>query len=700
MTSGFESLHPAIQHHIVNSLGWRALRPLQETAIAPILGGEHALLIAPTAGGKTEAAIFPLLSRMLSEDWRGLSVLYVCPIKALLNNLEPRLAHYAGLVGRRVGLWHGDVGQAARRRMQEEPPDLLLTTPESLEAMLIFRREERDALFSRLRCVVVDELHAFAGDFRGWHLLAVTERLVKVAGRDLQRLGLSATLGNPERLLTWLAGSSPAPRRVIAPPAPPGPAPDVCLDYVGSLQNAAVVISRLHRDEKRLVFCDSRSRVEQLAAGLRDLGVRTFVSHSSLSLEERRQAEAAFQQAQDCVIVATSTLELGIDVGDLDRVVQIDAPSTVASFLQRLGRTGRRSGTSRNCLFLATTENAFLQAAGLLRLWSEGYVEAVEPPTDPLHLFAQQLLALALQEGTIGRHTWRDWLGPFVAAAGLVDGDLEATLGYMVEHGLLFEEHGLLSIGDAGAESFGRKNFLELCSIFSSPPLFKVLHGRTELGYVHETTFQVKDGQQAVLLLAGRSWALRSLDWRRKTAYVEPSDVQGRSRWEGSVRALHFDLCRAIRRVLSDGVVPVTLTQRAQERLQEVRDELTWLQTEGTALVRDGVELLWWTFAGRLANQTLAHHLGALSDTPTRATNHYVRLQSSCEVDALRQALDDLRGRVETLAPDVAADALTGLKFSACLPPTLATRLVSRRISDPAAVARVLAEPLRVVTVS
>jgi ATP-dependent Lhr-like helicase len=151
--------------------------------------------------------------------------------------------------------------------------------------MLIFRREERDALFSKVRCLVVDELHAFAGDFRGWHLLAVTERLVKVTGHDLQRLGLSATLGNPEHLLGWLAGSSPAPRRVIAPPAPPGPPPDLCLDYVGGLQNAAVVISRLHRGEKRLVFCDSRSRVEQLAGVRR----RRVVAAASIVAGAARQ---------------------------------------------------------------------------------------------------------------------------------------------------------------------------------------------------------------------------------------------------------------------------------------------------------------------------------------------------------------------------------------------------------------------------
>lgn len=127
----FENLHPALRYHVVNTLGWPDLRPTQRDAIRPILAGENVLLLAPTAGGKTEAAFLPLLSRIASEGWRGLSALYVCPLKALLNNLEPRLQRYASFVGLRVGLWHGDVGEAARRRMLRDPPEILLTTPES-----------------------------------------------------------------------------------------------------------------------------------------------------------------------------------------------------------------------------------------------------------------------------------------------------------------------------------------------------------------------------------------------------------------------------------------------------------------------------------------------------------------------------------------------------------------------------------------
>jgi ATP-dependent Lhr-like helicase len=161
-------LHPALLHHVVNTLGWPRLRPLQEAAVGPILRGEDALLLAPTAGGKTEAASFPILTRSANEGWRGLSVLYVCPLRALLNNLEPRLQTYASWLGRTAELWHGDTTQGRRQSILKNPPDLLLTTPESLEAMLVSTKVNPREHFANVRAIVVDEVHAFAGDDRGW----------------------------------------------------------------------------------------------------------------------------------------------------------------------------------------------------------------------------------------------------------------------------------------------------------------------------------------------------------------------------------------------------------------------------------------------------------------------------------------------------------------------------------------------------
>jgi ATP-dependent Lhr-like helicase len=694
VSGGFDALHPIVQHHIVNSLGWRELRPLQEEAIAPILDGEHVLALAPTAGGKTEAAIFPILTQILSEPRPGLSTLYLCPLRALLNNLHVRLEQYASFVGLRVGLWHGDIGAAVRRRILEDPPEILLTTPESLEAMLLSTKTDHRVVFRNLRMVVIDEVHAFGGDDRGWHMLGVLERLSAVAGRDLQRIGLSATVGDPDRLLSWLVGGSTAPRQVVAPDAGTSTSvPDITIDHVGNTANAAIVISRLHAGEKRLVFVDSRSGVESLAAELRSRDVTTFVSHASLSVDERRRAEQAFAEARDCVIVSTSTLELGIDVGDLDRVIQIDSPATVASFLQRLGRTGRRAGSTRNMLFLTTGDGLpLLQAAGLMQLWSTGYVEPVEAPSLPLHLLAHQLLAFAIQEGRIGRNLWQDVLGRLPAYADAIEsGDADQIVEHLVNSGMLVDDGGMLSIGPEGERSYGFRHFMELTSVFTSPPTFVVRHGANELGHLDPTALLTNDRSYATVLLAGRSWKITSIDWDRKFAWVEPSDQAGRSRWFGAGRSLSAELCDAMRTVAS-GIDPagVTLTERARAGLTEARSEFRFAQPGRTSVVIESTRARWWTWAGQRANASLADALGDLA--ASRGDDLSIGL------DPLTASKAVVKEKLSSLHPDtlptpsIAADFAENMKFSDCLPGPLATEVARQRLIDPAGVERVLGE--------
>jgi ATP-dependent helicase Lhr and Lhr-like helicase len=693
----FDRLHPALQHHIVNSLGWHDLRPFQQAVIDPVLAGRHLLILAPTAGGKTEGAFFPVLSRMLTEDWRGLSVLYVCPIKALLNNLDARLARYCTLVGRRSGLWHGDIPAGQKNAILRDPPECLLTTPESLEVMLVSSHIDR-SLFASLRVVIVDEVHAFAGDDRGWHLLGVLSRIERLCGREFQRIGLSATVGNPEDLLEWLAGTCQGERQVCHPPEAAAATAEVKLDHVGSLHNAAVVISRLHRGEKRLVFVDSRAGAEQLGRELRSLEVATFVTHSSLSQEERRQAEEAFAGRDNCVIVATSVLELGIDVGDLHRVIQIDAPATVSSFLQRMGRTGRRAGTSRNCLFLATSDDALLRAAGLIELWSSSFVEPVLPPPEPYHILAQQLMALLLQERGVGRRDWRAWLDRVSAFVRMPGERIDEVVAWMLGEGILFEEEGLLWFGRKGEEEFGRKNFLELFSVFTSPPLFVVRHGRQELGFVDQTTFLSRREGPRVLLLGGRAWGVTHLDWGRRIAHVAPTDETGRSRWRGTGPTLGFPLCQAMRLLLAGEETSPLWSRRAQERLAELRDEYSFVHAEGpTLLSRPPSGAEWWTFAGTRANATLAGELSRLCGGRVDHDALAITLEKTEGLPAIERALQELNSRDPALmTPRVDEAALGGLKFSSCLPRELALQTLASRLRDAPAIQAVFSQPLRV----
>lgn len=682
MTTG---LHPVVEYHVVNSLGWTDLRPLQRLSIEPVAAGDDCLLIAPTAGGKTEAAFFPLLSRMAEEDWSGLSVLYVTPLRALLNNLHPRLSSYAAWLGRTVELWHGDVGDSARRRILVDRPDVLLTTPESLESMLVSRRVDHRALFAQVRAIVIDELHAFASDDRGWHLLAVLERIQRLAGHPIQRVGLSATVGNPDEMLRWMQGTfaGSRPGLVVSEPAAAQRA-DVTLDYVGSVENAAEVISRLHAGEKRLVFCEARRKAEELAFELRQRSVTTFVSHSSLSADERRRSERAFAEARDCVIVATSTLELGVDIGDLDRVIQLDAPRTVASFLQRLGRTGRRAGTVRNTLFLATEPPPLLRAAGLLLLWHRGWVEPITPPPSPRHIAAQQLLALALQEGRFGATSWRDWWGDLAVMDGA-----EEVLAYLRSAGFLADDDGLLFIGPEAERQFGRRYFMDLLASFTSAWEMRVVAGVREIGTVSPLAITGGRQDERRLLLAGHAWLIESVDWERHEILVSEQPIRGKIRWPAEPVAESFALARAQRDVLLGATPDVTMSKRATARLDSVREELAeTVSRDGLVVQRGKTATRLWTWAGWRANETLVAALSV-----DAASDNY-------EVSLPAHFLSaDLRGADLCSAyPYVSPQAVDGLKFSAALPRRVATATLAERNRDADGAAAIASAPLVVAT--
>lgn len=665
----FDKLHPAMQYHVVNSLGWSTLRPTQLAAIEPIHAGANCLLLAPTAGGKTEAAIIPMLSRMLTEAWPATSVLYICPIKALLNNLEPRLSYYAGLVGRRVEVWHGDVSQSRKQRALKDAPDLLLTTPESIEAMLISARIDRQNWFGNLQTVIVDELHALAADDRGWHLRSVLHRLDQYLKRPLQRVGLSATVSNPQELLEWFA---PRGERIVVGSASVSTDADVTIDHVSSLENAATVITRLHQGQKRLVFCDSRSSAEQLSSMLRGRGVRTFVSHASLSAAERKQAEAAFSEEKDCVIVATSTLELGIDVGDLDKVIQIDAPSTVSSFLQRMGRTGRRGDSERNCLFLTTNDNAFLLALGIAQRWSEAWVEAARPPAAPWSIVAQQAMASVLEHGELPAHGLRDLLSG--AFPELAPGKIQLLIENLVSSEFLIRGEDLVSVGPRMEREFGRGHYRELLASFTGSMLLTGRHGSAEVGFIDPTALS-GDKRDQLILLAGRSWQITGIEWAKKTVWLEPAKEGGKARWMGSARSLSGDVCHGIRSVLATGPsAAFTLSMRARDALNFLQDEMKI--SAGTSFIvsrRSDASNRTLTFAGTRFNRTIARR----ASTPGNKIKF-----DALGVQAMPAMFEHSGSAFAELNADELAIFSEAIKFAACLPPSLLAKSIQSRFFD------------------
>jgi ATP-dependent Lhr-like helicase len=562
-----------------------------------------------------------------------------------------------------------------------------MTTPESLEVMLISSKVPSRAMFAHLQAVVIDEIHAFAGDDRGAHLTALLERLSRFCGRDIQRIGLSATVGNPEEILSWLRGTSRRPGRLIDPPRPTASS-EVALDFVGSLPNAAKVIAGLHQGGKRLVFVDSRRRVEQLGEHLGSLGVQTFLTHSSLSADERHQAEQAFETGSNCVIVATSTLELGIDVGDLDAVIQVDAPPAVASFLQRMGRTGRRSGARQNATILCTTGEELAIAAALLRLWKSGFIEPVEPERRAFHVLAQQLMALTLQEGGVPIADWWSWVSGAEAFRETSEDDRAQLLAHMLSEQILHLADGRLSLGELGERVYGRKNFEALYAVFEAPPLLKVLWGPDEIGSV-DAFFMQSMPEGAAFYLAGKPWQVKYLDWNRAQCHVIPAGAGKHLNWLGRPRFLARVLAQAVRQLILDATEDAWWTRRTREELHAFRQSQSFCADEELPVLAFSDRIEWHTFLGGQTNALLARVLeGSLGEFVT-ADNFKLTFKDSAAKSeiAVRQSIASLRseGRPSLVDALPFLDVLARgrlSKFQPCLPEHLERLFLASRLIE------------------
>jgi ATP-dependent Lhr-like helicase len=682
-----DRLHPHLVHAIVHEVGWRSLRPVQELTIDAVLDGANAVVLAPTAGGKTEASIFPVLSWILAETPPPVAALYVCPIRALLNNQEQRIGAYARMVGLSVFKWHGDVSDARKKSFRASPSHILMTTPESLEVMMISERTDARAVLAGLQTVIIDEVHAFAGDDRGAHLAALLERLVQLVGRDLQRIGLSATVGNPQVIGQWMQGSSARPFRLVDPPREPV-VRELAIDSCPDVEEAAFGVARLGRGKKSLVFVESRARAEKVAHALAGSGVEVFIHHSSVSRAEREQAELQFAEGRNTAIVCTSTMELGIDVGDLDQVVQLDAPATVASFLQRLGRTGRRPGMRANCTFFCVTPEAVLQAVAMVRLAAAGWVEDVRPAEHAVHVLAHQVMALALQEGGISRHQVLDWVRDAYPFSGVGGEELQELIETMLSRQILYEADGLLSLGARGETLYGRKNFFELYAVFSSPPVLRVMRGRDEVGYIQAGFVQGHDPRTGPLCfrLGGRPWQVEHIDWGKGTMRVAPAAAGRVPSWFGPPGVLSFAICQAMRdALLTDDVGGARLSAAAAAELAALRDGYAGLLDGSLAPVESsGGTIQWHTFAGGGINRVLAAGLEDLTRRKWIAGNLTLRSTEAGLADA-NDALAKLgHMRWEALAAGKAHAMVRGAisKFQPCLPAAAEDRLLAEKLLD------------------
>jgi ATP-dependent Lhr-like helicase len=702
--SAFFRLSSRLQDGIAHRLGWSSLRPVQEQTIDAILDGRNCVVLAPTAGGKTEAAFFPILDVVYRERPEPVCVLYVSPIRALLNNQEPRLMQLAGLVGTSAFKWHGDVGQADRNRFLADPAHLLMTTPESLEVMLISPKIDTARLFAGLRFVVIDEIHSFAAGDRGAHLMAVLERLARYTAFDVQRIGLSATVGDPETIGLWMQGSSQRASVVIDPPREPITRL-IRVDSYDDEEQLSQRVAPLAQGRKTLFFVEGRRFAEGVKQALSEVTSLSYVHHSSVGRELREEAEQSFTygHGSQC-IVCTSTMELGIDVGDLDAVMQLDAPATVSSFMQRLGRTGRRPGSQAEINFFCNDDMALLRAVALINLARRGWIENVSPSQYAIHVLAHQALAQALQfYGVRYDQVWEvaQKAKPFVRVS---EDECRHLLDHMVQADILHAADGLMVLGTEGEKRYGRRNFLDLYSVFETPEEVRVITTDRRVIGTLQTWFvqQVGEGGGFIFILAGRAWQVQHLDLEHAEMIVSPAPRGAIPRWGGGGPLLGREIAQEMRSsLLADDGYPF-LTECAQARLNAMRHQ--WRELLGTNALpirQEGREWTLYTFAGDRTNILLGRALALVLDCQVSGDSLTVTVKTPSEEPIgegdIRKALETIRQpgffseeRVMTLVQALPRGRFS--KFQPLLPPDLEARFLAERLFDVAGLQEFLRE--------
>src|SRR5436309_2330411 len=447
MSSNIFDLLPRPLAEAVKERGFPRPTEAQEKAIPPILEGKNVLLISPTASGKTESAILPIFTRFLNEADRGsgIKIIYITPLRALNRDLLDRLRWWGEKIDLKVGVRHGDTEIKERTSQSRSPPDLLITTPETLQAILpgrILRRHLRD-----IRFVIIDEVHELAEDKRGSQLAIALERLRWVAQRDFQMVGLSATIGSPDVVGKFLVGEGrpveivhiPVARRMkleIVSPEPTGE--DVRL--AGKLFTHPDVAARLRimkgmiNDHKSvLLFTNTRAIAEVLASRFKvwDVDFPVSIHHGSLAKLSRITAERALKDGEIKGLVATSSLELGIDVGRIDYVIQYMSPHQVTRLIQRVGRSGHSVGKMADGIIITTDSDDTLEAMVVARRARDENLEDVTVPEKPLDALCHQIARLLIQNRKWYYSELLDILKRAYPYRNLTEEDIASVTNYM-----------------------------------------------------------------------------------------------------------------------------------------------------------------------------------------------------------------------------------------------------------------------------
>ena len=605
MSDAYNRLAPFIQEYIYNH-NWTELRPVQAAACKVIFDTDaHLLVAAGTASGKTEAAFLPVLTHLYENPSKTVGAIYIGPIKALINDQFERLNDLLREADIPVYHWHGDVPQTRKKQLLKNPSGILQITPESFESLLINKHEDIIRLFGDVRFVVIDEIHAFMGTERGCQILCQLERLANLTKNQHRRIGLSATLGDYSLAEDWLASGTD--RSVITPKIEAAKRQiKLALEhfYVPEKADAEITdcdkyIFNLSQSRKCLIFANNKSQTESVIASLRQIAASErqpdiyHVHHGSISASLRQIAEKAMREPnQPAVTAATLTLEVGVDIGYLQRVIQLESPSSVASFLQRLGRTGRR-GEPADMRFVCPEKQPpleaplpkqipwqLLQSIATIQLYLEDkWIEPIEPIKYPFSLLYHQTMSILAATKEISPSALAQKVFNLSSFQYISQEDYKLLLRYLVSIDHINKtESGKLILGLAGEKIVKRFQFY---AVFPETIEFSVKHDSTDIGTI---VIVPKVGSQ--FGLAGKTWEVLDVDFSKKTIFVKQVEGKAGIFWRGGTGTIHSKILERMRRVLLEDVEYAYLQTNAKIRLQEARQLASDFELEKRNIIK------------------------------------------------------------------------------------------------------------------
>ncbi|MBH8574173.1 DEAD/DEAH box helicase [Nostocaceae cyanobacterium CENA369] len=591
MSDAFNRLAPFIQEYIY-AHNWTELRAVQIAACKVIFDTDaHLLIAAATAAGKTEAAFLPVLTQLYENPANTIGALYIGPIKALINDQFERLNDLLKSADIPVYHWHGDVAQSRKNQLLKNPQGILQITPESLESLLINRNSELMRLFGDLRFIIIDEIHAFIGSERGCQIICQLQRLTKLTQTQPRRIGLSATLGDYSLAEDWLRSGTEKP--VITPKIDAGKRQvKLAVEHFylkNEIDESEVTayekyIFNLSKSRKCLIFANNRTQTESIISSFRQIAREQalpdiyHVHHGSISASLRQAAENAMREPNNpAVTAATLTLELGIDIGHLERVIQLESPLSVASFLQRLGRTGRRGAAADMRFICAENEPLseaslpeqipwqLLQCIAIIQLYlEERWIEPIKPIQYPLSLLYHQTMSILAATGELSPATLAKQVLSLPPFAAISQEDLKLILRYLIDIDHIHRtEQGKLIIGLAGEKIVGKFQFY---AVFPDNPEYVVKQAATEIGSI--VTPPPVGNQFA---LAGRTWEVLDVDFRKKSVSVKQVDGKATIYWRGGSGTIHTRVLQRMRQVLLEDIEYSYLQDKAQLCLEKSR---------------------------------------------------------------------------------------------------------------------------------